>query len=138
MEGHKIADYWMLEANAHKHPKRWTHPNRDEVGGASLEFVLITGDGEKGKSNRFTTKQYHDMIKNIDTKDGDVAGTCDHYGADGLPEHFFYVYKQRKIGTDEEWNPQPIGWCPQVELKGILVTTTVFVPKTKPPMSFPQ
>ena len=45
------------------------------------------------------------MINNIDTKDGDVAGTCDHCGVDRLPEHFCNVCTQREIEKDKDWNP---------------------------------
>ena len=58
--GHKKADCWLLESNAHKRPQGWKHPNNNEIGGTSLEYILMTGDDQGGGENH--NKVVYDTI----------------------------------------------------------------------------
>ena len=89
----------------------------------------MTGNGKEGKSNRLTTKMYHDMINNIDTEEDDVAGTCNHCGADGLPEHFCYVCKQGGLEKIRTGILNPLVGAHTVEQRNMYVTSAVFVPR---------
>ena len=62
MRKHKKVDCWLLESNYHKRSRGLVRPNRDEVGGASVEYVLLTGDGEEERNNMF----YHQGIPQHD------------------------------------------------------------------------
>ena len=96
----------MLESNAHKRPQGWTRPNNNELGGTSLEYILMTGDDQGDEENHnkvvYDTMQWHNKINMVDPDEGEDCGTCDHCGANGMPDNFCYVCKKGEIGDSED------------------------------------
>ena len=120
--GHKKADCWLLESNAHKRPQGWKRPNNNDLGGTSMEYILMTGEeqSEDEDTNKvvYDIVQWHNKINLVDPEEGEEVGTCDHCGANGMPDNFCHVCKKGEIGDSEDWDPKPLGWCSQCGEEG--------------------
>ena len=82
----------------------------------------MTGEdqGEDENSNKvvYDVMQWHNKINMVDPEDGEDCGTCDHCGANGMPDNFCHVCKKGEIGDSEYWDPKPLGWCSQCGEEG--------------------
>ena len=123
----------MLESNAHKRPQSWKRPDNNEIGGTSLEYILMTGDdqGDDENNNKvvYDTIQRHNKINMVDPDDGEDRGTCNHCGANVQQINFvMYARRERLVIQKTGILSLQVG-APSVVKKDMLVTTATSVQK---------